>query len=172
MVNKNLPSDVKVFEIKSQKDLRGDLKKIFNKKKNNFKNFNIKQVLITSNKKIGTIRGIHFQKYPYSESKLIFCNTGSMYDVFIDMRKKSKNYLKVFTAILNYNKKNCLFLPKGYAHGYQTLSANTSIIYLINGYYNKKKELKSNPFSKKYNINWPKKKYLISRSDLNSKYIL
>ena len=171
MVITKLPPDVKIFSIKDQKDIRGSFCKVFDKKKNIFKKFNVQQVIYSHNKTKGTIRGMHFQKSPFSEAKIIFCSIGKIYDVFVDFRKKSKNFMKVYNVILDKKNKNCLYLPKGYAHGFQTLKENTTILYLIDGKFRKEKELKTNPFSKKYKIKWPIKKFTISSSDLNSKFI-
>ena len=151
----------KLFNIKKNLDTRGssfvfEFSKYF---KNNFK-----RIYISENKKIGTIRGLHFQK-KYRQNKLLLIESGSIYDVLININIKSKNYKKIYTFKLGYkNKFNCIYIPSDYAHGFQTLSKNTRLVYLIDNNFETKNELiRYN--DKKFNIKWPKKKILMSQKD-------
>jgi dTDP-4-dehydrorhamnose 3,5-epimerase len=83
----------------------------------------------------GTIRGMHYQKAPFSETKLIRCVQGSVYDVAIDLRKDSPTYLKYFGVELSAQNLNCILIPHGFAHGFQTLEDNTSLIYHHTNFY-------------------------------------
>ena len=83
----------------------------------------------------GTIRGMHYQKAPFAESKLIRCVQGSVYDVAIDLRKNSPTYLQSFGVELSAENLKCILIPQGFAHGFQTLEDNTSLIYHHTSYY-------------------------------------
>jgi dTDP-4-dehydrorhamnose 3,5-epimerase len=87
------------------------------------------------------------------------------------MRKNSKDFLKIKTFILDEKKNQILTIPKGFAHGFQTLKDNTEILYFHNGYYKKKYESGLNPFDKKVKIKWPLKISKISEKDKRIKFI-
>ena len=72
--------------------------------------------------KSGSVRGMHFQKRPYSEIKLVRCVRGSVYDVIVDIRKDSKTFLKWFGTEISAENKKMMYVPEGFAHGFQTLS--------------------------------------------------
>ena len=86
-------------------------------------------------------------------------------DVVIDLRKKSKYYLKNYKFLLSENKNNCLFIPAGFAHGFQSLKNNTQIIYFHSELYYKKLDTGINPLDKKINLIWPIKVSEISKRD-------
>jgi len=88
------------------------------------------------NTNAGTVRGMHFQKQPYSEAKLIRCTRGALLDTIIDIREGSATYLKSFSIELSQNNGRLLFVPEGFAHGYQTLVNETEVFYEISSYYN------------------------------------
>ena len=149
ILKKILPN---VFLFKNQYsfDLRGKFLKI--KTLNNFKS---NQLCFSFNKHKGTIRGLHYQKKPFGETKIITCISGSAYEVIVNCNKKSKDYLKYKTIILNSHKNNSLYIDKDYAHGFQTLENNTILMYSINGKYKKKLQsgfLFNDP---RLNIKWP-----------------
>lgn len=83
----------------------------------------------------GTIRGMHFQLQPAAEIKLVRCIAGSVYDVAIDLRKDSRTFLKWFGAILSRENKSMLYIPEGFAHGFQALSDDCELIYHHSFYY-------------------------------------
>ncbi len=85
-------------------------------------------------------RGMHYQIPPVAQSKLIKVNSGSILDILIDIRKSSKNFLKVYNIILSEKNKKQLFIPRGYAHGFYVLSENAVVEYKIDNYYSKKHE--------------------------------
>ncbi len=87
------------------------------------------------NKKKGTIRGIHFQKPPYSECKLIRCIKGSVFDIAVDLRKDSPTFLKHFAVELNEDNMLSILIPEGFGHGYQVLSDNSALIYHHTNFY-------------------------------------
>ncbi len=84
-------------------------------------NFRIKQVNISYNKKKYTLRGFHYQNKPYAESKIISCISGEIFNVCIDLRKKSDTYLKIFKKRLSDKVYQSLHVPAGFANAYLTL---------------------------------------------------
>jgi dTDP-4-dehydrorhamnose 3,5-epimerase len=83
----------------------------------------------------GVIRGMHFQKPPKAQSKLVRVVRGSVYDVVIDLRRKSKTYGKWLGLTLSEENREMLFIPKGFAHGYCTLAPDTEFLYKVDEYY-------------------------------------
>ena len=160
-------NQVKLIKYFYSKDTRGDFSKIFSKDifyKLGFKN-KVAQINISTNLKKGTIRGFHYQKKPRNDQKLIICNKGKIFDVAIDLRKKSKNFLKIYKFKLSEKKNNCLFIPKGFAHGFQSLTNNTQIIYIHSELYFKKLDSGINPFDKNLKFKWPIKVKNFSKRD-------
>ena len=105
------------FMIKNNvlKDKRGSFtrnfcQKLYEKKK---KKFSIKQSNISENLEKGTLRGFHFQIKPYTENKIINCISGSIFNVVIDLRKKSKSYKKIFMTKLSNKNKSSILIPAG-----------------------------------------------------------
>jgi dTDP-4-dehydrorhamnose 3,5-epimerase len=166
--DKNILVKAKIFNTNNFKDHRGNFKKIFSKKLLSFlKNYkiHIKEINYCYSKKKGTIRGMHFQVGKYKEDKIITCLKGKIFDVVIDLRKKSKNFLKCQSFILNENSNKSLFVPKGFAHGYQSITDKTEILYLVTSKYSRKHEGGINPLSKFFNIKWPIKNKILSKKD-------
>ena len=89
------------------------------------------------NHKKGTFRGMHFQKPPYSEGKLIKCIRGSVLDTFLDIRKGSPTFLEYEQIELSEENKKMIYLCKGIAHGFLTLEDNTDLLYHHTEFYNK-----------------------------------
>ena len=134
---------IRLVKYFNSKDSRGNFSKIFTSDffyQQGFKK-KISQVNISTNIKKGTVRGFHYQKKPRNEQKIVICNKGTILDVLIDLRKKSKNFLKIYKFLLSENKNNCLLIPKGFAHGFQSLTNNTQIIYFHSELYYKKLDL-------------------------------
>jgi dTDP-4-dehydrorhamnose 3,5-epimerase len=83
----------------------------------------------------GVLRGLHFQKPPYSQSKLVRCVKGSVLDVALDLRNNSKTYGLIETILLSEENKNQLFIPKGFAHGFVVISESALLSYKVDNYY-------------------------------------
>jgi len=79
--------------------------------------------------KKGSVRGMHFQHPPYSEIKMVRCIAGAIFDVIIDLRNGSPSFLKWFGAELSAMNKKMLYIPEGFAHGFQTLTNDCELIY-------------------------------------------
>lgn len=78
---------------------------------------------------------MHYQVYPYEEVKLVRCTKGAIFDVIIDLRPYSKTYLDWFSILLTADNRSMLYIPGGFAHGFQTLEDNTEIFYQMNEYH-------------------------------------
>lgn len=83
----------------------------------------------------GTLRGMHFQRAPHGEVKLVSCLRGAVWDVIIDLRPASRTYMSWEGYLLNDKNRRQLYVPEGFAHGFQTLMAETEVGYLISAYY-------------------------------------
>ena len=118
---------------------------------------NFVQDNISFSKNKSTIRGMHLQKEPYAQSKLIFVSQGSIIDFFVDLRKNSRTFGQHQSVILNSKKKQFLYIGKGFAHGFKTLETNTTVLYKVSNYYSSKNELTLDYLDKNININWKMK---------------
>ena len=83
----------------------------------------------------GVLRGLHFQKPPYAQSKLVRCLKGEVLDVALDLRKDSKTYGMIETILLSEENKEQLFIPKGFAHGFVVISESAILSYKVDNYY-------------------------------------
>lgn len=98
-------------------------------------NSNLAQCNTSFNFKKGTLRGMHFQVHPYAETKLVRCTRGAIYDVVVDLRKNSETYLQWVGVELTSDNRRMLYVPEGFAHGYQTLQDSTEVFYQVTEYY-------------------------------------
>lgn len=85
----------------------------------------------------GTLRGLHYQEEPHSQTKLVRCTRGEIVDVIVDLREDSPTYLKFEMVTLSENNKLQLFIPPGFAHGFLTLSDNVEIMYKVDKFYSR-----------------------------------
>ncbi len=117
----------------------------------------------TNNK--GTVRGMHFQLHPFSEIKLVRCIAGAVYDVIIDLRKNSPTFLQWFGTELSAANKKMIYIPEGFAHGFQTLSDGCELIYNHTQFYAAGAEGGIKYNDPKIYINWPLPVNNISQRD-------
>ncbi len=89
------------------------------------------QCSISRNPRAGTLRGMHFQRPPHEETKIVRCMSGAIFDVIVDLRPSSPTYTSWFGAEIDAARGNAMYVPKGCAHGFQTLAADTDVLYLI-----------------------------------------
>ena len=115
----------------------------------------------------GTIRGMHYQKPPFSEIKLIRCIAGKIFDVIIDLRQNSETFLKWFGIELSAENKKMIYIPEGFAHGFQALTDNCQLIYHHSAFYTPGFEEGIKYDDKKINIAWPLAVTKISERDNN-----
>lgn len=125
------------------------------------------QCNISFNKKKGTIRGMHFQGSPYEEAKLVRCTRGSIYDVIIDLRSDSPTYLQWFSIELTSDNRKMLYIPEGFAHGFQTLEDNTEVFYQMSEYYHPENAKGIRWNDPTIDITWPLENPTISLKDGN-----
>jgi dTDP-4-dehydrorhamnose 3,5-epimerase len=126
----------KVFE-----DARGYFLESYNKQ--SFKQNGIDVNFVQDNQSLsckGTLRGLHFQKPPYAQAKLVRAITGLILDVVVDIRKNSSTYGKYFSIVLSGENKRMLYIPEGFAHGFLALEDNSLIQYKCSNLYNKESE--------------------------------
>ncbi len=95
----------------------------------------IAQCNTSSNKRKGTIRGMHLQRPPHEEVKMIRCIRGALYDVIIDLREDSPTYKRWFGVELTQENRKMLYVPAGFAHGFQTMSDDTEAFYMVSEFY-------------------------------------
>lgn len=167
-INKTNNPFIEYFPVK---DSRGMFSRIYCEKefKKILKN-KIKQINFVKTKRKGTIRGFHYQQGRFAEDKIFFVLKGSIYDVYINIDKKSKNFLRIYKKKILAKKNEILVIPRGHANAYQVLEDNTQILYMSTNYYNPKKEVQFNPLSHYFKIKWPIKKIFLSIKDKKSKF--
>ena len=118
-------------------DERGTFARQFckNEFKKNGIDFEICQCNLSTNKKRGTIRGMHYQKEPYPEPKIVSCIKGAIYDVIVDLREDSETYLKWIGTELSESNNKLLYIPPQVAHGFQTLEDNSTVFYQLGEFF-------------------------------------
>jgi dTDP-4-dehydrorhamnose 3,5-epimerase len=113
----------------------------------------------------GTIRGMHYQVAPYSEIKLVRCIAGAVLDVIVDLRPDSLTYMQYESIELSATNKHSIYIPEGFAHGFQALTDNCELIYLHSEYYNVAAEAGIRYNDSELNIAWPLPLTSISERD-------
>jgi len=119
----------------------------------------------TRTEKRGAIRGLYYQRIPYEESKLIRCIRGSVYEVYVDLRKKSPSFGKWDSVELSEQNRKMLFLPRGFANGFCTLSEVSEIVYKVDNYFNKDYYTGILWNDKDLHISWPVEEPILSDKD-------
>ena len=142
------------------KDQRGYFKEIIkeNKLKKKF------PFLVMSYSKKNVVRGLHIQT-KNAQGKFVTVIKGKIFDVALDLRKKSKTFGKVYSCILGEKNTKSIFIPEGFAHGFQCLDKENYIIYSCTKYREKHKEVTIDIHDKDLNIKWPSKKKIVSKKD-------
>ena len=125
----------------------------------------IKQVNHSITKQKGTVRGLHFQYEPNSEVKMVKCIKGAIYDVVVDIRKNSPTFLKTFSIELSKKNQKMLCIPKGFAHGFQTLEDETELLYFHSSIYAPLNEDALNIKDPLLDIKWPLNIINLSKRD-------
>ena len=130
-------------------------------------NFEIVQINRSSNLKKGTLRGMHFQKSAKAEDKIVQCLKGAIYDVAVDLRPNSPTYGHWVAEELTEENKKMFLIPKGFGHGFQTLTDDCEVLYFMSEFYSPQHESGvrwDDPF---FNIKWPIKNPILSENDKN-----
>jgi dTDP-4-dehydrorhamnose 3,5-epimerase len=123
------------------------------------------QLNVASSLKRGTLRGMHFQARPHQEAKFVRCTQGALFDVIIDLRKDSPTRLRWFGAELTRDNGQMLYVPEGFAHGYQTLVDDTEMYYLTTATYAASAASGVRHDDPAFGIDWPLPVSVISEAD-------
>tara|TARA_A100001011_G_C14282699_1_gene832264 strand:+ start:191 stop:748 length:558 start_codon:yes stop_codon:yes gene_type:complete len=170
MLLKKIPLDGALeIECHPKNDERGSFVRFFCQKSllKLCNNTEIVQINSSYSRIAGTVRGLHFQSSPSQENKFIRCIRGKIFDVIVDLRDESKTFGKTYSVILDSQKMNMIFVPTGFAHGFQTLLPDCEILYLHTDYHNPELERGYHYKSKDLKIPWPIEVTKISDKDKN-----
>lgn len=116
---------------------------------------------------VGTMRGLHFQRSPFSEVKLIRCTSGAVWDVAVDLRPDSPTYLRSAGLELSAERRNMLYVPEGCAHGYLTLTEGAEVRYLTSQYFAADAVAGARYDDVALGIEWPREVVVVSEQDLS-----
>jgi dTDP-4-dehydrorhamnose 3,5-epimerase len=128
-------------------------------------NMPIAQINHTKTHQLGAVRGMHFQKNPHAEKKLVSCVGGSVWDVAVDIRPGSATFLQWYAQELSANNGIALLIPEGFAHGFQALTTDAELIYLHSAAYHAASEAGIRPTDPRLAITWPLQISQISARD-------
>jgi dTDP-4-dehydrorhamnose 3,5-epimerase len=160
---------LKIIDIEPIRDKRGFFARSFCKDeflKNNLQH-EIVQCNISHNIHKGTLRGMHYQLPPYEEVKIVRCTQGAIFDVVIDLRIESATYLKWRGFDLRANDYRMIYIPKGCAHGFQTLKDNSDVEYMVTEVYHPDYYQGVQWNDNVFGIQWPIVPPIISDKDQN-----
>jgi dTDP-4-dehydrorhamnose 3,5-epimerase len=162
--------DVLLIEPEVFEDSRGWFFESYNKK--NLKDFGIEADFVQDNCSFsaakGTLRGLHVQNAPYTQAKLVSCTRGAVLDVAVDLRKDSPTYKRWVGVELSEKNKKQLFIPRGFAHGFLTLTDNVEFDYKVDNYYNKQSERGIIFNDPEIGIDWGNEEYVLLKRDQES----
>ena len=123
------------------------------------------QCNISFNRKKGTLRGMHYQTAPFEEAKLVRCTRGSIYDVILDLRPGSPNFLQWISVVLSDDNYKMIYIPEGCAHGFQTLADETEVFYQMSQFYAPESARGVRWDDPYFHITWPEDLRTISVKD-------
>jgi dTDP-4-dehydrorhamnose 3,5-epimerase len=115
----------------------------------------LSQASISYNRCRGILRGMHYRVEPHAETKVVRCTRGAIYDVIVDLRPRSASYLRWFAEVLTSDNRKSLYVPEGFAHGYQTLQDDTEVFYMISKPHNPEAERGLRWDDPALGITWP-----------------
>jgi len=154
-IGSKLFKEVKYFKLNTFTDKRGSFKETFNKEIQEFIGCNISFIQDNeSASKFGVLRGLHFQKKPREQSKLIRVSKGKIQDIIVDIRKDSATYAKWESFDLSAQNNNMLFVPKGFAHGFLVLSEKAIVNYKVDNFFDSKLDAGVIYNDKQLDIEW------------------
>ena len=157
-----------LINLELKEDERGFFARFYCEKEFSKKGLNTKWVQVnnSASREVGTLRGLHYQREPNAEVKLVRCLRGAIWDVVVDLRDKSETFGKWFGATLSEENRTMMYVPKGFAHGFISLEENSEILYLVSSFYSPESEGTLLAIDKKVGVNWPIKPKIISDKDL------
>ena len=126
-----------VVKLETVQDERGFFARAFceNEFRSHDLEFKVAQCNISFNRSRGTLRGLHFQRKPYEEPKLVRCTRGIIWDVIVDLRESSPTRLRWFATELDSHSSEALYVPRGFAHGFQTIEDHSEVLYHMFEFY-------------------------------------
>ena len=128
-------------------------------------NLKLVQCNISFNRNKGTLRGMHYQASPFEEAKLVRCIMGAIYDVIVDLRPDSKTFMCWIPVELSAENRKMIYIPEGFAHGFQTLENDTEVFYQMSEFYAPEYVRGVRWNDPKFNIEWPDGIRIISAKD-------
>ncbi|MES2730981.1 MAG: dTDP-4-dehydrorhamnose 3,5-epimerase [Bacteroidota bacterium] len=159
--------DAFLVDLNPFQDQRGLFARTFDKEL--FKSINHTKEFVQFNHSVnyfkGTLRGLHYQVIPSAEIKLVRCIQGSVYDVIVDVRENSPTFLQHIGVELSESNLRMIYIPEGFAHGFQTLEDNTQMLYHHSNYYNPASERGIRHNDSMLNIHWPLEPTVMSDKD-------
>jgi dTDP-4-dehydrorhamnose 3,5-epimerase len=158
-----------VIELQKQEDERGFFARSWCHKEFEAHGLNPRMVQcnVSFNKVKGTLRGMHYQVHPCAEAKLVRCTRGAIYDVIVDLRRESPSYKQHLSEILSSNNYKALFIPEGFAHGFQTLEDNSEVFYQMSEFYSPEHQRGLRYNDPAFEVSWPIEATVISDRDRN-----
>jgi len=123
------------------------------------------QCNVSFNKRKGTLRGLHYQMPPHAETKVVRCTKGALYDVIVDLRADSPTFLKWFGVELTATNYRMLYIPKRFAHGFQTIEDDTEIFYQMSEFYAPQAARGIRWNDPRVGVVWPETDRTISKKD-------
>jgi dTDP-4-dehydrorhamnose 3,5-epimerase len=157
-----------LVELEMLKDDRGFFARTFCAKE--FHDHGLADVFVQCNTswnaRMGTLRGLHYQRLPSSEVKLVRCTSGALWDLIVDLRPESPTYLQSFGVELSARNRLALYIPKMFAHGFQTLEDQTEVFYQMSEPYVRELSAGLRYDDPKLGIRWPTTVSIIAEKDL------
>jgi dTDP-4-dehydrorhamnose 3,5-epimerase len=159
--------DACIIELDELRDERGFFARAWCSKEFEVQGLNprIVQANLSYNKQKGTLRGMHYQVTPFAETKLIRCTRGALYDVIVDLRPGSETYRDWIGVELSADNHRMLYVPEGFAHGFQTLEDGTEAFYQVSEFYTPGAEQGLRYDDPVFGIEWPLPVSVISEKD-------
>lgn len=156
-----------ILEMEKLKDERGFFARTWCKRElgEHGLNTDLAQCSVSFNHKKGTLRGMHYQVAPHQETKIVRCTKGAIYDVVIDLRAESNTFTQWLALELNAENRRMLYIPRGMAHGFQTLQDDTEVFYQISEFHAPEYACGVRWDDPAFNIQWPQDEPILSARD-------
>jgi len=156
-----------IIELETKEDERGFFARTYCKRE--FEkvglDFEVVQANLSWNNSKGTLRGMHYQAAPHAEAKLVQCVKGKLYDVIVDLRKGSETYCCWQGVELSEENGRLIYVPEGFAHGFQTLEDETAVYYMMSAFFNSESARGVRWNDPAFGIKWPLEEKIISSKD-------
>jgi dTDP-4-dehydrorhamnose 3,5-epimerase len=159
-------TEPRVFEYRRNSDERGFFSTPFSLESLSLLNLSEVYISISRSNFKHTVRGMHYQQHPFAEAKLLTVLRGSIFDVLIDLNVGKSHSKRIYTYQLNEDRPEVLYIPKGFAHGYQTLTTGTEILYALDSRYEPDSCSGYSPLSVGIKELWPFEPSIIKQEDL------